>query len=248
MGNTRILIDPWFGDLAAPGVVASSPPPALGPGRVGELDVLVVTQNAPDRIDARSLKALKGRAASCFVPDDATAALFRRQGFTRVRVVAPGDRFGVRGGDVLFSPAPDGLFGAPQIGAHFTIAKRTLWHTGVLPPLFVDDSAARFARSHPAEVVLASAGGWNVGDRAAYMSEGDAVALAALANARYVVPHSTDVVPSFVGHLFLSKRKERRPEPLAFGPDLYRAVRGRWTEVSRKRAPVDRPFPTALDR
>jgi L-ascorbate metabolism protein UlaG (beta-lactamase superfamily) len=230
VGGRRVLVDPCFAPALGAGVLFTAGAPALEPEEAGAVDILLVSSREPGAFDAQSTARLRGRDASCFVPDERTATILRHQGYRRVRVVRAGDAFQTR--DVLVRMSPSrGLFGGAGLGFHLERSGRTLWCAGAPPPLDVEDGAARFAREHPAELVAASAAGLSVAGFARTIDREDALLLAGLARARYAVLLEDDAHPSMAGGLLLQARPGRRRLPSGVKVRVVVVEPGRWVRV-----------------
>lgn len=229
IGGRRVLVDPCFEPgLGAPGLFAAARP-AFGAEATGPIDLMLVTGSEPGAFSARSTLRLRSRSTRCLVPDERIAKLLRQQGYRRVRVVVPGDRFVVAGVDVAVSPAASLGFGA-GVGYLLSRAERTLWCAGAPPPVDVDGSAASFAREHAAEVVAACALGLSAGGVPLTLDGDDALLLASLARARYLVMLQADVAPTGLGALLLGQSRPVRGAPPR-GPRVVVAPAGTWCRV-----------------
>jgi L-ascorbate metabolism protein UlaG (beta-lactamase superfamily) len=236
LADRRVLVDPAFSRGLGFGPLVDAPQPALPAHRVGALDLVCVTQARSDHFDPRGIAELPGRRSHCFVPDEGSARKLRHLGFSRVRVVRPGDRFWVGGVRVDVSPASDGLFGGPAVGYRFGRAGRSLWHTGATAPLDLDDGPARWAREHKSEVVLACWDGAEVAD-GRRLSSGplDAQLTAALARARVVIPQHDDAHPTLVGRGLWSREEGVASREIRDGPRVVVVERGVWYRVAAPR-------------
>ncbi len=190
LSSVRVAINPRFGPPPMPGVVFDGVGAALGPDDLGRLDLVLVTDGWG--LDARDLSRLDLDEASCLVPDEASAKRFRLAGARRVRVVRPGDVVETRGVRVEVSPTGAG---PDRLGYHLRHRGRTVWHAGHPPPLDVDAAAGRFAKDHPAEVVIAPAAE-ALAVAGVVCGGADARLLAELATARYLFVHDEDARPT----------------------------------------------------
>lgn len=240
LDGARVLLDPWFSAPPGPVLFTSAPEAALSVLEVGRPHLLLVTSGSWDRFDPRSLHELPSRSAFCLVPDEPTAKALRNLGFRRVRQVRAGDQLRVRGVDVDVGPARDDWRG-PAVSYRLERAGRSVWHTGSLVPLDVDDRPGRWAREHPSEVVL---GGFDEGPGAALadaLGRDDAYLLARLARARYLMPQGDEVRPAspwaalltlWTGALGSDEGTPRVPGVVG-GPRVVLAERGLWYRVAR---------------
>lgn len=230
VGGRRALVDPCFAPALGAGILWSAGPPALEPEEAGDVDLLLVSAREPGSFDAGATGRLRGRDASCFVPDERTATLLRHQGFRRVRVVVPGDVFESRGVVVRVSPSAS-VFGVAAVGFHLSRQGRTSWHAGSPPPLDVAADAARFAREHPAELVALSAAGLTVASAPRTLDREDALLLAGLSRARYAVLLDDDAGPSAAGRLILQARPGNRQAPPGVKLRIVVVEPGRWVRL-----------------
>lgn len=229
IGGRRILVDPCFEPgLGAPGLF-TAPPPAFSAEATGSLDLLLVTGGEPGAFSAASTRALRGRDVRCLVPEERIARVLRFQGYRRVRVVVPGDRFVVAGVEVRVSPSSS-LGMGPGVGYWLSRAGRTFWCAGAPPPVDVDGRAPSFARDHEAEVVAACALGLSVGGRPLTLDADDALLLAGLARARWVAMLQHDAAPVGLGALLFGQTRPVR-HPAAAGPRVVVAPAGTWCRV-----------------
>ncbi len=230
LDGLRLLFDPWFGREPLTGVALSAPQPVPSVDGVGRVDLLFITSDRWDRFDPFSLRKLGGRDAYCFVPDEDCARRLRSAGYQRVRVTRAGDEW--RHGDVTIQVSA----AAEGVGYRVLRRGRSLWNAGSLVPLDVDDAPIDFARRRPSEVVFS---GWDPGPGARWgyaIGKDDALLLAQLARARFVVPQADDVVPTaplrVAAGWALGYDDEPRPPP--GGPRVVRPERGLWYRVARR--------------
>ena len=186
LGGLRVLVDPWFSRPPADGVVWEAPRPALSPQALGRIDVVLVTCEMWDRADIASLLSLHPKRAFCFTGAPQVAKRLRQVGFRRVREVRAGDVFSVRGLVVEVSAGADRRAGAPSVGYRLRASDRQVWITGALAPLDVDDRPFEWIRGRPCEVVFGAVDRMALGP--AGMRIDDALLLARLAHARFLVP------------------------------------------------------------
>lgn len=231
LDDTRALVDPCFSRGLGFGPLFDAAPPSLLPEDVGALDLLLVTSSRPDHFDPRGVRRLARRDAFCMAPDEDVAKRLRSAGFSRVRVVAPGDVFELRGVKVEVSPSEDGLGLAPQVGYRLSRRGRSVWHMGAPPPVEVFADTAAFARQHPSEVVLACWDGTRALGRRLSMGAADGELLAALAKARFAIPQHDGGPPGLLGALLLERGPARR-EPLPQGPRVFVVEPGVWYRVA----------------
>lgn len=231
LGELRVVTDPWLRRAPLGPLVLDAPEPALGADQLSQARLLLVTSTGWDRFDPYTLRALPTRELYCLVPDEDAARALRSAGYHRVRVTRAGDRWTVLGARVEVSPAGDGA-----VGYRLTRGGRSLWNTGPLAPLDVDDAPGRWIRSRPTEVVVT---GYDPGPGARLgtaLGMADAVLLGRLARARFVVPAGDDVLPSSgiraaIG-MFLPD--DAPPAPTMRAPRVVDAERGRWYRVARE--------------
>ncbi len=230
LGGRRVLVDPCFAEDLGASVLYDAPPASIAPEDTGDVDVLLVTAREPGAFDGASTARLRGRRASCFVPDEQTAKILRYQGFRRVRVVRAGDVFETR--DVVVSMSPSGsLLGADAVGFHLSRGGRTLWHAGAPPPLDVAAGAAQFARDHGAEVVAACALGLSFAGAPRTLDREDALLLAGLSHARYAVLLGDDIGLSALGGLVVKAEPGWRRVPQGVRVRPIVVEEGRWYRI-----------------
>jgi L-ascorbate metabolism protein UlaG (beta-lactamase superfamily) len=230
LGGRRVLVDPCFAEDLGASVLYRAARASIEPEETGDVDVICVSAHEPGAFDGASTRRLRGRSASCFVADEATAKILRFQGYKRVRVVVPGDVFETRDVTVRMSPSGALLAGA-AVGFHVARGGRALWHAGSPPPLDVSAASAQFARENPADVVAVSALGLSFAGAQRTVDREDALLLAALARARYAVFLDDDVGLSALGGLVLkSEPGRRRPPPGARVRPIV-VEEGRWYRV-----------------
>ncbi|MDD9968069.1 MAG: MBL fold metallo-hydrolase [Myxococcales bacterium] len=82
LSGRRVLSDPWFYDPAHGGMVHAVGP-AIEPGGLPPVDLILITHEHPDHADPRALDALDKRA-TVVVPTKALQARVRKLGFRRV--------------------------------------------------------------------------------------------------------------------------------------------------------------------
>ncbi len=235
--GVRALFDPTFARDLGLGPLLTARPPALEPERVGRHELLLVTSGRADHVDAASLRRLGDGRPWCFVPSDDVASALRDAGHRRVRVVVPGDVFEAAGVEVSVSPSQDGLSGAAAVGYRLSRRGRALWHMGAPPPLDVFADPVRWARAHPSEIVLACWDEFASADgRRITMGALDGQILAALADARVVVPAHDDAVPTWLGGLLLRREPGPSARSLPRGPRVVVVEQGVWYRVSEDSA------------
>jgi len=247
LAGRRVLIDPSLEpSFSAQGLV-TAPRAALEPERVGPLDVVVITSGEPWSFDPRTMARLDIAHARVLVPDEDTARRARR--FTRrVRVLAPHAVTAVAGLTVRASPGRGAFHQLVNtsvgraMGVHLTVpGTKSLWHTGLVPPLDVDANAVVFARANAADVVLGC--GWGASLRAggpALIADiDDATALATLCGAHTIVPLGVNDAPAPAGlfQFVWRTRADHAPssanalaprQSAARGPTVHRAAPGQW--------------------
>ena len=105
-GGGTLLTDPWFTN---PWILRAVPP-ALGPGQVGRIDVLLSSHNHLDHIDRPSLRLARGQG-SIVVGSRRVARRARRHRISDARALAPGERTSAAGFEIEAVPAEHPLAG-----------------------------------------------------------------------------------------------------------------------------------------
>lgn len=238
VGGRRLLFDPSLSSSFSAQGFFEAPSAARPPTSLGPLDLVCIGGGDPTSFDPRTLRHLDGERASFLVGDEDTARRVRQQGHRRVRVLRPFERTEVLGLTITASPAV-GLL-APAVGFHVRSHEgRSLWHTGLVPPLDVDASAALFAEQHPAELVLGAAPALSAfaSDPGLLAERDDVIALADLANAQQLIPIGEDAVPT---GLFSLVWRRRVPSMLPSSPSsrqrahvVERPQRGIWYRLEK---------------
>lgn len=201
LAGVTVLVDPCFSRNLVPPWIGTSASPARTGEHLGETRLVLVTSPRQESFSPRHLRTLAASQPHCLVPDERVAKQLRHLGLRRVRKVHAGDVMHVAGVQVSVSPRATGPAGE-AVGYHLAAQQRTVWFPGDGPPLDVDTDLLRFARRHPAEVLVARVtAAPPTGGRSARMGAEDARLLALQLGAAFCIGAYDDVTPTWLGKL-----------------------------------------------
>jgi L-ascorbate metabolism protein UlaG (beta-lactamase superfamily) len=181
IGGLRALTDPWFYDPAF-GALAHTRGPAVEPEDVGPLDLLLVSHDHPDHVDARAVDRLDKRAR-VFTATRDLAARIRALGFQTVEVLAPWESAAVGAVTVTATPAEHDV---PEIGFVLQGGGRTAYFGG--DTRLFQGIYAIGERFTPDLAILPVDGTRVTGSALQVMTPDDAAAAARALGAKLVVP------------------------------------------------------------
>ena len=214
VGGLRLLTDPWFFDPAF-GALAHEQPPAVRPHELGRLDVILITHDHGDHVDARAMDQMDKRATVIVSTKDLAARL-RRLGFREVSVLAPWEELVLGSVAIAAVPAQHDIY---EIGFVVRGSDTSVYFAGdtrIHPDL--PAIAERFA---PEVSILPVDGTRLAGGALHVMTPEDAVIAARTLKSALVIPSHAEAVFSdpLVAHLLAST--------VAGAPAVFAAAMGR---------------------
>ncbi|MCP4499854.1 MAG: MBL fold metallo-hydrolase [Deltaproteobacteria bacterium] len=239
IAGVRVVIDPWLYRIPGEPLWVQARSPSLSEEELGPLDLLCLTGSRPGQFDLKAIQSIRKKSrVACLVPTPDVAKKLRHIGFQKIRVVRPFDEVRFQKLKIQISPAGTRL-GAQEIGFHFSTSVTassseasfsqsnaspfepkaehksrgvtSVWHMGSPVAFGENDEVASFAQSVQADLVLAYFGAFHFGEYASGISAEDALLLAKVARALWVVPQGDAVSAPFFLSPWLQKKQASDP-------------------------------------
>lgn len=199
IGGLRILTDPWFFDPAF-GALTHERPPAVGPSALGRLDVILITHDHADHVDARAMDQMDKRAIVIVSTSD-LAARIRHLGYREVSVLAPWEERRIGSCTIAAVPAQHDIY---EIGFVVRGSDTSVYFAG--DTRLHPDLPAIAERFAPEVSILPVDGTRLSGGALHVMTPEDAVTAARTLKSRLVIPSHAEAAFSdpLVAHFLAS--------------------------------------------